>query len=191
MCLSPLFFNFFPSKVEPAIAAKFHRRRVFHRIDYIRMSVVPDSPVEMPDGTLRCQRHGLEICGICCCDYSFMRDVLKEQEESKPESDEEDDEDWGPYEEEQSKTEMRLCNVCSEECKKMCSRCKIVFCECNPLPPVVEIKNLLPRPDCGPEHQKQVREEQARVVEESSKDFSRTGRCINLNASAQTLRIRM
>ena len=104
MCLSPSFANFFPStKVELAIAAKFRRRRVFHGIDHIRMSFVPDSLVELPDGTLCCHRHGLEICGICCCDYSFMRDILKEQEGSnntKPESDEEDDEDWAPYEDE-------------------------------------------------------------------------------------------
>ena len=85
--------NFFPStKVELSIAAKFRRRRVFHGIDYIRTLFVPDSPVEMPDETLCFQRHGLETCGICCCNHTFMRDVLEEQEESnntKPESDEE------------------------------------------------------------------------------------------------------
>ena len=129
-----------------------------------------DSPVEMPDGTLRCQRHGLEICGICCRDYTFMRDVLKESEESNntkhksdeeddKEDDEDDDEDWAPYEEEQSGTKMKLCNVCSKECQKKCSRCKNVFCECEPLPPRVVTKHPLPLADCGPEHQKQVREE--------------------------------
>ena len=69
-----------------------------------------DSPKEMPDGTLRCRDHGLEICGICCCDYTFMRDVPVEKGESndtKQESDEEgdeeeddeeeDDEGWAPY----------------------------------------------------------------------------------------------
>jgi|SRR5258706_6330659 len=101
------------------------------------MSFVPDSPVEMSDGTLRCQRHGLEICGICCCDYTFMRDVLEEQEANSTTqvSDSNDDSDWIPYEEEkQSKTRVRLCNVCSTECQEKCSRCKSVFCECDLLP---------------------------------------------------------
>ena len=122
-----------------------------------------DSPKEMPDGTLRCRGHGLEICGICCCDYTFMRDVPVEKGESndtKQESDEEeDDEDWAPYEEKQSRTTMKLCNVCSKECQKTCSRCKNVFCECELLPPRVVTKHQLPRSDCSPEHQKQVREE--------------------------------
>jgi hypothetical protein len=122
----------------------------------------PDSPVEMPDGTLRCRQHGLEICGICCRDYTFMRDVLEEQKEAKDtkqETDEEDDEDWPPYEEEQSNTKMKLCNICSNECQKTCSRCKNVFCECELLPPLVVTKHQLPCQDCGSEHQKQVREE--------------------------------
>ena len=128
------------------------------------MSFVPDSPVEQPDGTLRCQRHGLEICGICCCDYTFMRDVLEEQEQAFK-TNEEDDGDWAPYEEEQSKTKMTLCNVCSIECKKRCSKCGNVFCECDPVACLVMTEHQHPRPDCGPEHQRQVREEQARVVE--------------------------
>lgn len=97
------------------------------------MSFVPDSPVEMEDGTLRCRRHGLEICGICCCDYTFIRDGLEEQEEanSAPHvSDSEDEEVWERYEEEQPKAK-KTCNVCSKECRKTCSRCKKVSCECN------------------------------------------------------------
>jgi len=112
-----------------------------------------DGAVEMPDGTLRCRQHYLEICGICCRDYTFMRDHLEEQEEAAKE-------DWAPYEEEQTKTKLVLCNVCSKECQKKCSVCKSVFCECDFLPPLVATEHLLPRPDCGPEHQRQVREEQ-------------------------------
>jgi len=154
----------------------------------------PDSPEEMPDGTLRCQRHGLEICGVCCRDYTFMRDGLKEQEanDTKQESDEEDDEDWRPYEEEQSNTKMKLCNLCGKECQKTCSRCKNVHCECELLPPLVMTKHQLPRPDCCPEHQKQVREgNKLELWKEPSKDFSRTGRCTKLNASPMTLKTRV
>jgi len=160
----------------------------------------PDSPV---DGTLRCQRHRLETCGVCCIDYTSMRDGVEEQKEAndtkrdsdeeandtKQESDEEDDEDWRPYGEEQSKTEMNLCNVCSKECQKRCSRCKNVFCECELLPPLVVTKHLLPRPDCSPEHSQKVRE--GKLQMESSKDFFRTGRCIKLNASPMTLKTRV
>ena len=34
----------------------------------------PDTPVELPDGKLVCEDHGLQICHQCCCDYSFMDD---------------------------------------------------------------------------------------------------------------------
>ena len=66
----------------------------------------------------------------------FTRDILEEQEaeatnKRKQEIGEEDDSeaDWAPYEEEQTKTKMRLCNVRSKECEKKCSQCKNVFCE--------------------------------------------------------------
>ena len=64
---------------------------------HTRMPFVPDSPVEMSDGALCCQRHGLEICGICCCDYTFTREGSEEQEEAndtEQECDGEDDEVW-------------------------------------------------------------------------------------------------
>ena len=77
-----------------------------------------EDPVEMPDGTLRCQRHGLEICGFCCCDYTFMRDIL---------------------EEEKTKTKTTLCSVCSGKCQMRCSACKSVFCECDFLPSLVPV----------------------------------------------------
>lgn len=32
----------------------------------------PDTPVELPDGRLVCEDHGLQICHQCCCDYTFM-----------------------------------------------------------------------------------------------------------------------
>lgn len=34
----------------------------------------PDTPVELPDGKLVCEDHGLQICHQCCCDYTFMDD---------------------------------------------------------------------------------------------------------------------
>jgi len=42
----------------------------------------PDSPVELPDGSLVCKAHGLVVCGICTVDYSFMQDgTLDTQDE--------------------------------------------------------------------------------------------------------------
>lgn len=34
----------------------------------------PDTPVELPDGRLVCEDHGLQICHQCCCDYTFLDD---------------------------------------------------------------------------------------------------------------------
>ncbi|MCJ1257302.1 hypothetical protein MMC24_005127 [Lignoscripta atroalba] len=35
----------------------------------------PDSPIELPDGTLCCSAHYLSYCPICCVDYTFMEDL--------------------------------------------------------------------------------------------------------------------
>jgi hypothetical protein len=40
----------------------------------------PDSPVELPNGRLVCKRHGLVRCGICTVDYSFMDEILGDEE---------------------------------------------------------------------------------------------------------------
>lgn len=45
----------------------------------------PDNPVELPDGRLVCEDHGLQICYQCCCDYTFM-DNNSEQSSSTGES---------------------------------------------------------------------------------------------------------
>ncbi|KAG8801730.1 hypothetical protein FRC17_006564, partial [Serendipita sp. 399] len=50
-----------------------------------------DTPIELPDGTLRCQRHFLEVCGKCCVDYTFMREIIGEAEEEDEEEDEEEE----------------------------------------------------------------------------------------------------
>ncbi|KAH0368561.1 ribonuclease H-like protein, partial [Aureobasidium melanogenum] len=34
----------------------------------------PDTPVELADGRLVCEDHGLQICYQCCCDYTFLDD---------------------------------------------------------------------------------------------------------------------
>ncbi|CAM6111448.1 unnamed protein product [Calypogeia fissa] len=58
----------------------------------------PDSPVELADGTFCCEAHHLVICGVCCCDYSFMQevdsdvdDILDEKEEEEESSDTDSD----------------------------------------------------------------------------------------------------
>lgn len=45
----------------------------------------PDNPVELPDGRLVCEDHGLQLCYQCCCDYTFM-DNHSEQSSSIGES---------------------------------------------------------------------------------------------------------
>jgi ribonuclease HI len=40
----------------------------------------PDSPVELPDGALVCEDHGLQICYQCCCDYTPLNDHLHQSE---------------------------------------------------------------------------------------------------------------
>lgn len=44
-----------------------------------------DDPIELPDGRLVCNAHGLVICGLCCVDYSFMDEVLGDSGESEEE----------------------------------------------------------------------------------------------------------
>ncbi|KAH7305796.1 RNase H domain protein [Stachybotrys elegans] len=50
-----------------------------------------EGPCELPDGRLVCGPHGLVTCGKCCTDYSFMEDVLGEDDED--DEDAEDDEE--------------------------------------------------------------------------------------------------
>lgn len=38
-----------------------------------------EDPIQLPNGQLRCLTHHLEVCNLCCVDYSFMREVLEEQ----------------------------------------------------------------------------------------------------------------
>jgi hypothetical protein len=77
-----------------------------------------DSPIELEDGTLRCQEHYLEVCGKCCVDYTFMREVLglNSEEEEAPEKEEVED-------------KTKRCAVCGARAVKQCSRCKCVYCK--------------------------------------------------------------
>ncbi|TFY54346.1 hypothetical protein EVG20_g9741 [Dentipellis fragilis] len=52
----------------------------------------PDSPVELADRTLRCKRHGLEVCAVCKVDYTFMRDVIVVPDDEYEYTDDEDGE---------------------------------------------------------------------------------------------------
>ena len=91
-----------------------------------RPFVIVDEPVEFPDGTLRCKAHHLEICEICCVDYTYMWDVQQEDD---------DDVDPGRYpgsanEEARRQPSKRvICAVCRKPADKQCSRCKIVYCK--------------------------------------------------------------
>ncbi|KAK6221388.1 hypothetical protein LQW54_001489 [Pestalotiopsis sp. IQ-011] len=40
-----------------------------------------EGPCELPNGRLVCGPHGLVVCGKCCSDYSFMEDVLSNDED--------------------------------------------------------------------------------------------------------------
>jgi hypothetical protein len=90
----------------------------------------PDSPVEQEDGTLRCKQHGLEICGKCCVDYTFMHEVLAN--EGEPESDDSDlpTSDMNKISLKNPETESQSkCAVCSVASTKHCARCKSVHCK--------------------------------------------------------------
>ncbi|CAM6096836.1 unnamed protein product [Calypogeia fissa] len=58
----------------------------------------PGTPVELPDGAFVCQDHFQVVCGLCCCDYSFLQDseeeewdnFLDDEEESGGSSDSDD-----------------------------------------------------------------------------------------------------
>ncbi|KAE8341835.1 hypothetical protein BDV24DRAFT_163058 [Aspergillus arachidicola] len=51
----------------------------------------PDSPIELPNGRLVCGSHHLVVCPFCTVDYSFMEEILDEDQDSQDEdmSDEE------------------------------------------------------------------------------------------------------
>jgi ribonuclease HI len=59
-----------------------------------------EGPRELLDGRLVCSPHGLVICGKCCSDYSFMDDVLGEDDDEDEETDDETravvNATWGP-----------------------------------------------------------------------------------------------
>lgn len=40
----------------------------------------PDHPIELPDGRLVCSPHRLVICGYCTVDYSFMDEILADDD---------------------------------------------------------------------------------------------------------------
>ncbi|KAE8132728.1 ribonuclease H-like domain-containing protein [Aspergillus pseudotamarii] len=46
----------------------------------------PDSPIELPDGRLVCGSHHLVVCPFCTVDYSFMDEILAENQESQDEN---------------------------------------------------------------------------------------------------------
>ncbi|KAK6007130.1 hypothetical protein QM012_006138 [Aureobasidium pullulans] len=56
----------------------------------------PDIPVELRDGKLVCEDHGLQICHQCCCDYTF-RDEYSEQSSSTKEPSTCSDDDLDEY----------------------------------------------------------------------------------------------
>lgn len=50
-----------------------------------------EGPCELPNGRLVCGPHGLVRCGRCCTDYSFMDDILDEEDHNV-----EDEDDFTP-----------------------------------------------------------------------------------------------
>ncbi|KAH6646102.1 ribonuclease H-like domain-containing protein [Truncatella angustata] len=52
-----------------------------------------EGPCTLPNGRLVCGPHGLVTCGRCCTDYSFMDDVLSEEDEHGRVDDDDDDDD--------------------------------------------------------------------------------------------------
>ncbi|KAI8946031.1 ribonuclease H-like domain-containing protein [Xylaria longipes] len=52
-----------------------------------------EGPCELPDGRLVCGPHGFVVCGKCCTDYSFMDDILSNDEGEYEDEDEDGGED--------------------------------------------------------------------------------------------------
>ncbi|KIX94677.1 uncharacterized protein Z520_09723 [Fonsecaea multimorphosa CBS 102226] len=48
---------------------------------------VVDSPIELPDGRLVCSAHKLTVCGKCCVDYSFMDEILEDDDKEESDGD--------------------------------------------------------------------------------------------------------
>lgn len=46
----------------------------------------PEHPITLPDGRLVCSPHRLVICGYCTVDYSFMDELLKEDDDDDAET---------------------------------------------------------------------------------------------------------
>ncbi|KAI1132414.1 ribonuclease H-like protein [Nemania abortiva] len=59
-----------------------------------------EGPCELPNGRLVCGPHGFVTCGKCCSDYSFMDDILGDDEDEDEDEDEYDDVDMDEDEEE-------------------------------------------------------------------------------------------
>jgi ribonuclease HI len=61
-----------------------------------KMAWRPDNPVELPDGSLVCEKHHLVACGRCTVDYSFIQDddvvVVEVDDEEGDDYVEDDDE---------------------------------------------------------------------------------------------------
>ncbi|CAG8770698.1 11963_t:CDS:1, partial [Acaulospora colombiana] len=105
----------------------------------------PDTPVEQSDGTLGCKRHGLEICGKCCVDYTFMREVSAQ--------DTADPEDSSSSESNMEKKSADRCAVCSVQASKRCSKCHKVYCASGSC--LYKYADLTSFQDCTVEHQRQ------------------------------------
>jgi ribonuclease HI len=53
-----------------------------------------EGPCELPNGRIVCGPHGLVSCGRCCMDFSFMDEILSDQDDDEDEHDEDEhDED--------------------------------------------------------------------------------------------------
>jgi hypothetical protein len=104
----------------------------------------PGSFDNQEDDTLRCKRHGLEWCDQCGANYTFMREIIaedqKEEERKKRKKeagdDDDDDEDWDDEESDNdwptptTERQLRRCAVCRKEATHQCADCQIVHCEC-------------------------------------------------------------
>lgn len=69
------FFIYLSIVILPPISAtSFH----FH----VHYGVPTGNPIELRDGRLVSGDHGFVICGICCVNYSFMENVLADEDEA-------------------------------------------------------------------------------------------------------------
>lgn len=79
-------------------ASKPQVNQSFPLTSYYRFTMSPfhddDGPIRLPSGRLICSPHHLVVCHRCCVDYSFMDEILSDQDDNDESSSPSTESDW-------------------------------------------------------------------------------------------------